>query len=65
MHEEAQKISLSNNFLKGKLRCHVDKIASIQKELLDLKKKNEAFEKAMNDSSCNNSVISTNPPPSM
>ena len=28
MHEEAKKLSQANNFLKGKLRCHVDKIVS-------------------------------------
>jgi len=40
MHEEVQKLSLANNFLKGKLRWHVDKITSIKKKLLDLKKEN-------------------------
>lgn len=25
MHEEVQKLSLGNNFLKGKLRWHVDR----------------------------------------
>ena len=49
-------------FLQGKLRWHVDKITNIRKELIDLKMKNETLEKAMNNHSCNNSVISTNPP---
>ena len=40
----------------------MEKIASIQKELSNLKMQNEALEKAKNDSSYNNATISTSLP---
>jgi len=34
MHQEAQKIIFANNFLKGKLRWHVDELVEEQTILL-------------------------------
>jgi len=62
MHEKAQKLSQAYNSLKGKLRWHVDKIISCQKELSSLKLKDEELEKALENSSCNDKTISTSSP---
>lgn len=53
MHQEAQKLFMANNFLFGNLRWHVDKLVEIQKELLELKVKNEALQKEKDNSSSN------------
>ncbi|KAH1228494.1 hypothetical protein GmHk_10G028470 [Glycine max] len=53
MHQEAQKLAISNYLLKGKLRWHVDKLVEIQKELLEEKAKDGILEKEKNNSSCN------------
>jgi len=62
MHEKTKKLSQANNFLKGKLRWHMDKIVNCQKELSSLKLKNEELEKALEKSSCNDKTISPSSP---
>jgi len=44
---------MANNFLFGNLRWHVDKLVEIQKELSELKVKNEALQKEKDNSSSN------------
>ena len=52
MHEEARKVAVANNKLKGDLRWHTTKLASIQSELNDLKQENEKLVSSYKATGC-------------
>ena len=52
MHQEAQKLAISNNILKSTVKIQSEKIISIQTELNDLKFEHEKLMKTFEISGC-------------
>ena len=52
MHQEAQKLAVSNNRLKSTVKTQLEKIVSIQTELNDLKFEHEKLTKAFEINGC-------------
>ena len=52
MHQEAQKLAVSNNRLKSTIKVQSEKLVSIQTELNDLKFEHEKLKNALETSGC-------------
>ena len=52
MHEEAQKLVVSNNKLRRYLKCHITKLASTLSELDELRQENEKLVSSYKATGC-------------